>query len=304
MEQLSALVAGMDEFFKLDACGPDPAFSRYLPRAYEQNGVAWQDFMEADFQRRFNGLMLKGGDTVGTVFCSAFPTPEVLDIFAARAGAGDMLFLHHPLDLESGDPLGDMGRGFLPIPPAQLTRMRDAHLSVYTCHAPLDIHQKVGTTAAMVKAVAGRVEGTFWPYAGGFAGAVCAIDPLGTQDLVALARYVFGVDYVDFAGRMRQQITRLAVVAGAGYKVDEMRDAEAKGAQAYLTGEILDRIDNDHGRRLFADVQGFARATEMSLLGVSHAASEYLVMKTQMVPWLKATFAVKAEPIPMSRWWR
>jgi putative NIF3 family GTP cyclohydrolase 1 type 2 len=304
MEQLSALVAGMDEFFKIDACGPDPSFSRYLPQTYEQNGVAWLDIFEPGFQQRFNGLMLKGGDAVGTVFCSVFPTPEVLDTFATRAGEGDLLFLHHPLDLECGDPLGDMGRGFLPIPPAQLDRLRTARLSVYACHTPLDVHPEVGTTAAMVKAVAGRVQEQFWPYGGGFAGAVCAIDPLSTQDLVALARYVFGIDYVDFAGRMRQQVTRVAIVAGAGYKVDQMRDAEGKGAQAYLTGEIFDRVDNDYGRRLFTEVQGFARTTEMSLLGVSHAASEYLVMKTQMVRWLKATFAVDAKPIPPSRWWR
>jgi putative NIF3 family GTP cyclohydrolase 1 type 2 len=121
---------------------------------------------------------------------------------------------------------------------------------------------------------------------------------------MALARYVFGITFVDFAGRMHNQITRVAVVAGAGYNVEQMQTAEAKGAQAYLTGEILDRIDNDHGRRLFKEVQDYARATGLSLIGVSHAASEFLVMKTHVAPWLRATFSVDAEVIPLGRWWR
>jgi putative NIF3 family GTP cyclohydrolase 1 type 2 len=228
----------------------------------------------------------------------------VLEVFLDRAHEGDLLFLHHPVDIECGDPLGDPGRGFIPISRAHLDRLTGARLSVYACHAPLDVHTEVGTTAAMVKAIGGRVEDAFWPFGNGHAGTICAVDAISTQDLMALARYVFGITFVDFAGRMHNQITRVAVVAGAGYNVEQMQTAEAKGAQAYLTGEILDRIDNDHGRRLFKEVQDYARATGLSLIGVSHAASEFLVMKTHVAPWLRATFSVDAEVIPLGRWWR
>jgi putative NIF3 family GTP cyclohydrolase 1 type 2 len=301
---LDTLVAAMDEFFRVEVCGPDPTFSRRIPELYEPLEVGWRQRFEPGFVRLFNGLMVRGAEEVPTVSCAVLPTPEVLEAFLDRSREGDLLFLHHPVDVECGDPLGDAGRGLLPIAPEYLDRLRARRLSVYVCHAPLDIHPEVGTTAAIVRAIGGRVEGTFRPFAGGHAGAISAVEPISTQDLMALARYLFGITFVDFAGRMHNQVTRVAVIAGAGCKVDSMREAEGRGAQVYLSGEILDRIDDDHGRQHFREVQEYARGTSLSLVGVSHAASEFLVMKTQMVPWLRAAAGVEAEVIPLSRWWR
>ncbi|MDR7417343.1 MAG: Nif3-like dinuclear metal center hexameric protein [Armatimonadota bacterium] len=304
MTRLDTLVAAMDEFFRIEACGPDPTFSRRIPELYEPLGVDWQRRFEPGFVRLFNGLMIRGADEVQTVFCSVFPAPEVLGAFLERGRAGDLLVLHHPADIECGDPLGDLGRGFVPIGPEHLDRLVAQRQSVYACHAPLDLHPEVGTTAAMVKAIGGRVEDVFWPYGGGHAGAICGVDPISTRDLMALARYVFGITFVDVAGRLHNHVTRVAVVAGAGYQVEAMREAEAKGAQVYLSGEILNRIDDDRGRRNFREVQDFARGTSMSLVGVSHAASEFLALKTLMAPWLRAVAEVETDLIPMSRWWR
>jgi putative NIF3 family GTP cyclohydrolase 1 type 2 len=304
MTRLDTLVAAMDEFFRVEACGPDPTFSRRFPELYGSPGVDWREGLEPGFTRLFNGLMVRGAGDVQTVYCSVVPAPEALDAFLARGREGDLLFLHHPVDVECGDPLGDAGRGFLPIASEHLDRLRARRLSVYVCHAPLDIHPEVGTTAAMVKAIGGRSEGTFWPLAGGHAGIVSAVDPISTHDLMALARYVFGITFVDFAGRMHNQVTRVAVLAGAGCSVEAMREAEDRGAQVYLSGEILDRVDDDRGRRRFRDVQEYVRGTSLSLVGVSHAASEFLVMKTQLASWLRAAAGVEADVIPLSRWWR
>ena len=57
--------------------------------------------------------------------------------------------------------------------------------------------------------------------------------------------------------------------------------AERLGAQVYLTGELHVRIDGDYGRRKFADVRAFG-GTGMTLIGVSQAASEHLVIETQL----------------------
>lgn len=304
MERLAALTARMDEFFGIEACGPDPSSSLRIPQLYDPLGLDWQYVFAPGFVRLFNGLMLEGAEDVGTVFCSVLPAPEVLETFLDRAQEGDLLFLHHPADIECGDPLGDLGRGFIPISLPHIDRLRARKLSLYVCHAPLDLHAEVGTTSAMVKAVGGHVEEGFRPCGGGYAGAICAVDPISTQDLMALVRYVFGIAFVDFAGRLHRQVTRMAVTAGAGCDVALMRQAEASGAQAYLTGEIFDRADDERAYRVFKDTQDYARTTGMSMLGVSHAASEFLVMKTQLVPWLRASFRVGAEVIPLRRWWR
>jgi len=58
------------------------------------------------------------------------------------------------------------------------------------------------------------------------------------------------------------------------------------------------------GRRLLAETRAFAAQTPMALIGVSHAASEHLVMETQMPEWFTSRFDVQVVPIPPSTWWR
>jgi len=63
MEPLSSIVDELDAFFALAEADPDPAFSRFLPAAYEDASRAWQSRAEPSFAARFNGLMLRGGAT-------------------------------------------------------------------------------------------------------------------------------------------------------------------------------------------------------------------------------------------------
>lgn len=75
-------------------------------------------------------------------------------------------------------------------------------------------------------------------------------------------------------------------MAGSGDVVETIREAEMKGAQAYITGEIHCHIDNDYGRQKIQRVMDVVQQTKMSLIGVSHSTSEYLVMKTSMREWI------------------
>lgn len=43
--------------------------------------------------------------------------------------------------------------------------------------------------------------------------------------------------------------------------------------------------------------------TLMSLIGVSHLASEYLVHKTLMKDWFEKNFDIQTFLIPQERWW-
>src|SRR5215813_13955236 len=109
MESLSSIVSELDAFFAIAESDPDPAFSRFLPSAHEGSPQTWQSWTEPSFARHFNGLMLRGDATVRTVFLAAFPSAVVLEQFLTRSAAGDLLFVHHPIDLESGDPKGAWG---------------------------------------------------------------------------------------------------------------------------------------------------------------------------------------------------
>lgn len=289
----------------MSRAGPDPGFSRFIPATYDPVAFEWRAAFEPGFTTLFNGLMLRGAEQVGTVFCSVFPAAEVLDAFIAAARPGDLFFTHHPLEIESGDPRGRPGRGFLPIDRSRIEAIQAKGLSFYSCHAPLDIHPEVGTTAAMVAALGGRPVGQFWPFGAGHAGVICTVEPLIRDELITRLLAVFNLPYADVDGGHPAVIGRIAVVAGAGYKAGPMREAAARGAQAYVSGEIHNHlVPDDYGRRLLMETTAFAAETDMALIGVSHAASEHLVMRTQMPSWFTSRFDVRVVPIPPSVWWR
>jgi putative NIF3 family GTP cyclohydrolase 1 type 2 len=304
MEALNAIAAALDDFFDIAASGADPAFSRFLPAAYDQERRPWRSWMEAGFATRFNGLMIRGGESVAQVFLAAFPSEVVLQQFLRRSSPGDLLFVHHPLDLESGDPRGSWGRFFRPMSADVLRQLQERGLSVYSCHAPLDYNERISTARSIAAALNGTVAGHFFPYGPGHAGVIATLAPIACAELEASLLRTFELPYLDTAGGRPAHIETIAIVAGAGDRVEQMAIAEAAGAQAYITGEIHSRIDTEYGHTKFAEVERFAAASAMALLGVSHAASEFLVMRNEMRAWFSERFAVQAIPLAEEHWWR
>ncbi|GAA2491316.1 Nif3-like dinuclear metal center hexameric protein [Winogradskya humida] len=303
--RLDHVTAELDALFDLDAAGPDTAMSRHVPRVFDEVGFDWRGFVEPGFSQRFNGLMRRGLESVGAVYGACLPSAHVLDAWLAVARAGDLLITHHPIDVRNGSPVHDVwAEGFVPIAEAQLQAIAARGLSMYSCHAPMDISLEVGTAAAIVEALDGSVVGRFWPYGDGHAGLLADIAPTTSDRLVHRASELFGVSLVEVEGAAREEITRVAVVGGIGDHVDQMAVAERLGAHAYLTGELHVRIEGDYGRRKFAEVERFAATTGMTLIGVSHAASEHLVIETQLARWFAGTFGVTLRPIREAEWWR
>lgn len=294
------MVSEMDSLWDVPGAGPDPAMSRNLPRVYEDAGVDWRAIVEPRFAELFNGLMFRGAGDVGRVSGACFPSAEVLDRWLATVRAGDLLVTHHPIDLRNGSPDEIWAEGFVPISTAHLTAIRVSQVSLYAVHAPMDTSQVVGTTASIVEALDGTVEERIWPYGTGYAGVICRITPASTDQLAARLAGIFRVERLEIEGAWRERIERVAVVAGVGDDPDAMHDAEMRGADAWITGELHVRIEGERGRRKYAEVK--ALHTSMSLFGASHAATEHLVMRTQLARWFegRAPYDTIDEPT----WWR
>ncbi|MFR9775842.1 Nif3-like dinuclear metal center hexameric protein [Micromonospora sp. MS34] len=301
---LATLVADLDDLFELADAEPDTAMRRHVPRVHEEAEIDWRRYVTPGFAERFNGLMIEGHPEVGRVLVACFPSAEVLDRWLPTAAPGDLLVTHHPIDLRNGHPRGVWAEGFVPIPADRFAQLRDAGVSLYACHAPMDTSLRVGTAAAIVEALGGEVVDRFWPYGAGHAGLVCEVPTMSSADLVARARQLFGVELVEVAGRQRHVIERIGVVGGVGDHVDEMAHAERLGAQAYLTGELHVRIEGEYGRRKYDQVREFAAGTSMTLVGVSHAASEQLVLETQLARWFRERHGVDVVPVREPEWWR
>jgi putative NIF3 family GTP cyclohydrolase 1 type 2 len=151
--KLDEIVHELDREFDIERFGRDPGFSRFLPYAYELVDFKWKHAFEKEISTLFNGLMLKGAAEVKKEFLAVFPSDEILDHFIMHSEEGDLLFMHHPLLMECGDPHGEWGKGFVPIKEHHIHRMKENRLSVYTCHEPMDFHKELGTTVAIEHAL-------------------------------------------------------------------------------------------------------------------------------------------------------
>jgi len=303
MEYLGDIVKALDSEFNIEAFGKDPAFSRFIPSVYEGH-TDWEEHFEISFNKLFNGLMIKGERRVKNLFLAVFPTSHVLNQFIEQGEKGDLLFMHHPLLMECGDPHGEWGRGFVPIEEHLLHKVKEMGLSIYTCHVPMDYHQTLGTSQAIAEALGVTITNRFIHHEDhGDIGIIGEITPMDTVALIEQCKRIFDIPYVDFEGISHDSVKKVAVVAGCGDKVKWMKEAEEHGVEAYISGEIHCHINNDYGRKRFQEIEQYADTTSMSLIGVSHSASEYLVKRTLMHEWFQKNFSVDLKLIPQEKWW-
>jgi putative NIF3 family GTP cyclohydrolase 1 type 2 len=300
---LDELKRELDGLFAIHEWERDPAMSRWVPGVYQAIGYDHAQILEPDFCARYNGLMLRAAETVEQVYCAAFPSPEIIEQVLERAPGNTLLFLHHPVDMEVS------GTGFLPIPPPALERMKARGISIYSCHAPMDCHDEIGTNASIVQAFHMQVERGFARYGHGFAGRIGAIAPVSLDELIDRGKAVFGVERAEIGGARPISITRVAVVAGGGDDVEDMKEAEGFGAQAYITGEWTTRtMPPGESEQRWAEAhraacRAYAESSSMAMLGFSHAATEFLVMKGQMADYFRRR-GLPVECLEQSDWWR
>ncbi len=300
--EISKVTAILDSFFEVKELQKDPAMSRFVPMVYKRSRL-WARLFEPEFLKRFNGLMIKGADKIRVIFTASFPHTEILHKFISRSQEGDLLFLHHPIPLECGDPRGNLGRGFLPIDSTLLRKIIKKKLSIYSCHAPLDYNKKISTNRAIAEALKAKIESEFLPYGNGFVGLVAIITPISTDNLMIKLKHIFDIPYVDFAGKKVDRITKIGIVAGGGDEIEYSQIAKEKGAQAYLTGEIFSHYDSNWGKQNTEKIKKYAKTVDISLIGVSHAASEFLVMKTQLSRFFRKNFGLPVIPLAQKKWW-
>jgi putative NIF3 family GTP cyclohydrolase 1 type 2 len=298
LEELQEIVNKLDIEFDIKAFGKDPSFSRFIPSVYDPIPYDWKSVFEIEFVELFNGLMIKGASKVERIFLAVFPTDHVLERFIEEGSSGDLLFMHHPILMECGDPKGKWGKGFIPIKEKYIKQMKEKKLSVYTCHAPLDLHQKLSTNMAIANKLRAKLIETHNEVV-----IYCTIEKTNTDELVSTLKEIFDIPYVDFEGLNLRDIQKIAIVAGCGDVVEWMKEAEDHGVQAYITGEIHCHIDNDYGKQKYKKMMDYVANTSMSLIGASHSASEYLVHKTLMKDWFEKNFDIQTVLIPQERWW-
>jgi putative NIF3 family GTP cyclohydrolase 1 type 2 len=301
--ELKAIVRGLDTYYNIADWPPDPAMKDWVPKTYAHAGYDYQEIFEPVFCEKYNGLMLRAGSEVNHVFCSAFATPDVMETIFASGASDALFFLHHPVDMEV------CGRGFLPIKAPVIKELQNKRISIYACHAPMDCHDEIGTNAAIVEALGATVEKSFLEYGLGMAGRIGTIKPERTDSLLKRIMEIFDVRRLEIGGYITPEVTRIAIVAGAGDELEHLEDAREGLCDMYLTGEWYPRYTptDDEGKervaRLKKEIFEYSRKTRMVLVGASHSASEFLVMKTQIKQYFESK-GLSTTAVPQKDWWR
>ena len=164
----------------------------------QEAGIPIAEYATPAFLHRFNGLMLHNADRVERVFTLVFPSDEVLaEVERRAAGQPALIFTHHPMDFETS------GRGLVAVGTEWLRRLREAGISLYSAHAPLDCHETTSTSRALARAAGVPAETTFAGYYGGHAGVYGRIEPTTFEEFCERVRRACGVDRLEAKARRR-----------------------------------------------------------------------------------------------------
>ncbi|HUF52679.1 MAG TPA: Nif3-like dinuclear metal center hexameric protein [Dehalococcoidia bacterium] len=288
------VAAGLDEFFRMDDFPPDD-FAE-IEAFCEEAGIPLADYATPAFMRRHNGLMVTAYETQ-LVYTVVFPSDELIaEIERLAYQRPTLIFTHHPMDFETS------GRGLVPISSESLERMKNAGISLYSAHAPLDCHPEVSTSRALARAIGVPVDGTFAEYYGGHAGVFGEIGETQLAEFVAAAGLACGVERVD-SKRYSGTARRVAVCAGGAALPELMQEAVDLGCDTYVTGDYRVRHGGPWAEEHRPRFDGFLEAVPLNLVGASHFATEAIVLKTDVIE-LFAEMGLEAQFVGQDDPWR
>jgi putative NIF3 family GTP cyclohydrolase 1 type 2 len=244
----------------------------------------------ANFRATFNGLSLADEtDTrpVGRVYLLVFPTHELVEqVLTEQASYGQpaLLLTHHALAMRMH------GHAVAAIPIEQLDALRRAEVALYVIHAPLDCHLTISTSGAIADGLGLQRVGVFAPYVAGYAGVLGEQRPEPFDAFAERVRVVCELPHllpsqIRHAGR---PVERVAILAGGGDDLEVLGEAEALGADTYVSGQWWTPHDGEwadaNRRALRAAIAG----SRMNLLGCSHDGSELVVFRDALAPLLES----------------
>ena len=128
--RLDDLVADLDEYFRVRDVENDdwgPTYDALYPEPY------WREFAEPAYERRWNGLLVRGSSEVRQARTCVFPS----DAIVAAVEPESLLFSEHPIAFE------DDVEGFAPLARETFERLKAEGIGFYHVHAPLDMHPDV-----------------------------------------------------------------------------------------------------------------------------------------------------------------
>ena len=242
------------------------------------------------FKATFNGLLLADDDDgrlVDRAYLAVFPTDEILaEVLRSQAAyrRPAVIVTHHPLSMRM------RGVGFRSIHSSMLEALRAADAAMYVMHSPLDCHPEISTSGALADGLGLRRVGVFGPYYAGHSGVIGEQAPEPFDAFAERVRRLCELpsllpSQTRFAGRMVQ---RVAILAGGGDSIEDQAEAEALGADTYLSGQWWSPHDGEWADANRTALRDHLARSAMNYLGCSHDGSELVVFRDRLAPLLES----------------
>jgi putative NIF3 family GTP cyclohydrolase 1 type 2 len=285
------VAARLDSFFRLDSYGPED-FAE-IKEFWREAGVPFERYVTPRFAERTNGLMLDSAAEVSRVFTLVFPSEEVLAEVERRAGGEPaLIFTHHPMDFEtSGADSCDLRRVARAVKEARHQLLRRTRRWTATTAS-----RRRGAGAHRVPA-----DATFAEYMGGHAGVYRTHRTDAPGGLRGARQAACGVSARPEGVRLRRRA--VAVCAGGAAFPGLMQEALDVGCDTYVTGDFRVRHGGPWAEEHRPEFDAFVAKAPLNLIGGSHAGTEGLVLKRDMIEWF-GKLGLPAEYVPQADLWR
>jgi putative NIF3 family GTP cyclohydrolase 1 type 2 len=273
--KLDDVVRELDAYFRVPDVRDDDWTSLF---ADCYSDPYWRDYAEPDYERRWNGLMVRGAAEVERAVTCVFPSDRIVAALEPRT----LLFSEHPLDF------GD-APGFLPLARASFETMRERGISFYHVHAPLDMHPEVSPSRLCAEGIGLERLEEYFPIAEGIPGGAAIIGEsrLTLEGLAEALRAFLGPEIkVHVLTRPRQDAGRVAVVAGGGADRAVLEASLERACETYVTGNAATNCVLDFVQEKVRDFRELADEAGVALVDATHYGMEK-PPQLAMVEWFR-----------------
>lgn len=294
---LDLLTQKLDLKFQIEDVPSDEPFSRILPKIYDAAKVEFRRYFASQFLQNFHGLMIQNNEVVKKVYLSVFLSGEILNKIFQQNIADSLIFLHHPMDMESS------GRGFLPIEEKYFFELKRRRMSVYCLHTPLDINKSISTSHSIAKALKLQNQQGYNKCSVGYAGIYGNLKPsVDFAEFIKLLKRIFSIDEIHYLQRS-PLVQKVGIIAGGGAEVEYMKETINLGCDTYLSGDYLNKVKTENSIRRRAEFEAVKDSLNINLIECSHYATEKLVLVNEMQDYFKG-LGLETEFIDRADYWQ
>ncbi len=273
---LDSLIHKLDAKFNIGSIPPDEPFSRIMPKIYDTAQIEFRSYVNPRFLQNFHGLMLRNSEVVKKVYLAVFLSGEILDKIFQQNISDALIFLHHPMDMESN------GRGFLSIEEKYFLELQRRKISIYCLHTPLDINESISTSRSIAKALNLQNQQEYNKCSVGYAGVYGNLKhSVNFAEFIELLKGIFNINEIHYLQRS-SSVQKIGIIAGGGAEVEYMKETINIGCDTYLSGDYLNKVKTENSIRRRAEFEAVKDSLNINLIECSHYATERLVLINEM----------------------